>query len=872
MPFKTKLDFSDNRQVKQRPETLQVLSGATSFGLPFSSLPVGPDLLTSGTTQSYFNVSSSFSGNSGTTIYSWYDSRMSLGEASLSAITPSNSATTQNSSQVYSSSSTILIDGNLVNLSYSGVNFNVIVTGMTDLGGGNYSGDVVTTTLQILSANTVDFTGRTIWADVSGITRTERLIITQNPQVGYVWTCADTEGMGNWLPSSGISADTNTFTTGATIVGTIAYFVRNDTLSAYTLNLSAFTPTPAIPDVWSGGTGNSSAVLSGSNSTALGEYTVAEGNQTLASGNTSHAEGFQTTAQGIASHAEGYQTTALGDYTHAEGNLTHAQGDYSHAEGFMSHANGVLSHAEGQGTTANGTASHSEGDLSVAQGNYSHAEGVSQANGNYSHAEGGTTFSNGLYSHAEGNSTTANGDNSHAEGLLSIATGYASHAEGGSTTTSVTASGDYSHAEGDSTTASGNTSHAEGRVTVAQGDYSHAEGNFSQAIGIVAHAEGNFTTASGDESHAEGQFTWASGNTAHAEGSSTTAQGNSSHAEGYTTHAQGGYSHAEGEGTVAFGLASHAEGDATTASGAFAHSEGSQTTAEGDYSHAEGYLTTTTTNYCHAGGHLTKASGSASFVHGSNSQANANNTIVFGLNITGATADTTYVDNLNIKTIGAGPGTSIAVDGTGHVVFTTSDIRLKENVSTLTNALDKIKSLRGVKFQLKDRIAGGDEFRLGFIAQEVNEIIPELTFINKTTPELYMGVHYDNITALLVEGIKELTSGVTTSGNVYLETQTILAEDNNIELNYSGNSTTALGGGIIVLHARGNDMSSVIITDSDGNWTTNNDFKAMALTIPTYTPTSSSDASGSEGNITRDDNYMYLKCNGVWKRSNLETF
>jgi hypothetical protein len=101
MPFTTKLDFSNNRQVKQHVETITVLSGATSFGVPFSALTSGPDLLTSGVTESFLGVTSTFSGNSGTTIYSWYDSRMQLGASALSALTPSNSGITQNTGDIY---------------------------------------------------------------------------------------------------------------------------------------------------------------------------------------------------------------------------------------------------------------------------------------------------------------------------------------------------------------------------------------------------------------------------------------------------------------------------------------------------------------------------------------------------------------------------------------------------------------------------------------------------------------------------------------------------------------------------------------------------------------------------------------------------
>ncbi len=639
MPFLTKLDFSDNRQVKQHVETRTELSGATAFGVPFSALTTGLDLSTSGISQTYSLVTSSFSGNSGTTVYSWYDTRMSLGESYLSAITPSNSGSSQ-SVIVFTASTTTVIDGNTVILTYTGVSFSIVVTGMTDLGGGNYSGNVLTNSLKILSADTLDFTGRTIWVDVSGITRTENLIVTNNPVIGYVLTCIDNEGRVEFQPSSGGTSGTTH---------------------------------------WSASTGSNAIVQKYSNSTA----------------------------SGILSLAEGGQTKALGDYSHAEGGLTTASGLTSHAEGYQS-----------------------------------------KANGNFSHAEGNSTMSNGLASHAEGSGTTALGNYSHSEG--------------GSSTSGISGS-----------TASGN------------------------------------------------------------------------------------YSHAEGDGTSALGEASHSEGYQTTASGNYSHSEGQYTTAYGDNSHAGGYQSI--------------ASGQTSFVHGSGSTAGGVNTIVLGANITGLTSNTTYVNSLNIKTVGAGPGiTDIGVDANGNVVDQASDFRLKENINTIKSALEIVLSLRGVTYNWKDREKGGDAIKLGFIAQEVKEIIPELTYYNPNGD--YMGVHYKDITALLVEAIKELTSGDTKYGNSYLETQTILAEDNNIDLNYSGSIETAIGGGIRVLNALGVDKSAEFITDKDGNWVTNNNFKPKSISLPIFTPISSNDSNGSDGNITRDDNFLYVKINGNWKRSNLESF
>jgi hypothetical protein len=209
MAFRTKLDYSNNRQIKQFEKTQTILSGGTSFGLPFNQLTSGPNLLDVVETNSFFTVGSTFSGNNTTTLYSWYDPAMILGEPFFSAITPTNSGETQSVELVFAPETSTVIDGNTVNLTYTGVSFDITPIAMFDLGGGDYSGTVETTELVFYSASSLDYTGRTIWVDVSGITRTNDLIISNDPVIGNVFTCIDSEGRGAWLPSSGSTSGTS---------------------------------------------------------------------------------------------------------------------------------------------------------------------------------------------------------------------------------------------------------------------------------------------------------------------------------------------------------------------------------------------------------------------------------------------------------------------------------------------------------------------------------------------------------------------------------------------------------------------------------------------------------------------------------------
>ena len=238
--------------------------------------------------------------------------------------------------------------------------------------------------------------------------------------------------------------------------------------------------------------------------------------------------------------------------------------------------------------------------------------------------------------------------------------------------------------------------------------------------------------------------------------------------------------------------------------------------------------------------------------------------------VIGGTLSTT---DMQLNSLGVGTAASTVageIRASNQITSYYSDERLKENILPLTDSLNKIKQLNGVSYQWKDRSAGGDDIRIGFIAQQVESVEPLLVFTNKV--DSYKGIHIDSIIPMLVEAVKELSSGSITNTNTYIETQSIIAEDNNIDLNYDGNTQTAIGGGIRVLHALGQDISAELLIDSEGNWVTNNDLKPNALTVPVYTPKSSLDSFGNEGNITRDDNFMYVKTSMGWRRSNLESF
>jgi len=87
----------------------------------------------------------------------------------------------------------------------------------------------------------------------------------------------------------------------------------------------------------------------------------------------------------------------------------------------------------------------------------------------------------------------------------------------------------------------------------------------------------------------------------------------------------------------------------------------------------------------------------------------------------------------------------------GTLTTSTSDIRMKTNIHTISNALDSVMGLRGVTFIWKNSPEMGN--RIGVIAQEVEKVIPEIVFTNKV--DGYKGVLYGEMTAVLIEALKQ---------------------------------------------------------------------------------------------------------------------
>ena len=131
-------------------------------------------------------------------------------------------------------------------------------------------------------------------------------------------------------------------------------------------------------------------------------------------------------------------------------------------------------------------------------------------------------------------------------------------------------------------------------------------------------------------------------------------------------------------------------------------------------------------------------------------------------------AEATYSGTFAIVASGSGPGVTALyaigpATGTGSWI-TTSDERLKKNIQQITDAVSLVERLRGVRYQWRtptERTVGKtmnlpeNQPQIGFVAQEVQSVVPEAVAARKSGAEEILGVANGTLIPVLVEAIKE---------------------------------------------------------------------------------------------------------------------
>jgi hypothetical protein len=115
------------------------------------------------------------------------------------------------------------------------------------------------------------------------------------------------------------------------------------------------------------------------------------------------------------------------------------------------------------------------------------------------------------------------------------------------------------------------------------------------------------------------------------------------------------------------------------------------------------------------------------------------------------------ITNLSVGEISLSSGT-LTINGdiraTGDIyALASSDKRLKENIIPISNPMDKIKKIGGYTFNWNGVSNKPKHIQeVGVLAQEIQDVLPEVV---KEKGDGYLGVDYEKIIALLIEGIKE---------------------------------------------------------------------------------------------------------------------
>jgi hypothetical protein len=105
-------------------------------------------------------------------------------------------------------------------------------------------------------------------------------------------------------------------------------------------------------------------------------------------------------------------------------------------------------------------------------------------------------------------------------------------------------------------------------------------------------------------------------------------------------------------------------------------------------------------------------------------------------------------------------GSTLNVTGTVTAtvdVTVSSDIRLKNELPDIVQGLEAVDKIRPIKYTLKDDEDENPKTHLGFSAQELLDIVPEVV---NTDDEGYHSVSYQKLVPVLVKAIQELSSEV----------------------------------------------------------------------------------------------------------------
>ena len=129
-------------------------------------------------------------------------------------------------------------------------------------------------------------------------------------------------------------------------------------------------------------------------------------------------------------------------------------------------------------------------------------------------------------------------------------------------------------------------------------------------------------------------------------------------------------------------------------------------------------------------------------------------TAALASNVIGGSGRVLYNSNTNTTSTSS----NLTFNGTnltcgGNITAYSSAI-LKDNITTISDALGKVLNLRGVEFDYKE----SGQHNIGLVAEEVEKVLPDLVHTEDGTG--IKSLAYQNIVAVLVEAVKDLKSEI----------------------------------------------------------------------------------------------------------------
>jgi hypothetical protein len=304
----------------------------------------------------------------------------------------------------------------------------------------------------------------------------------------------------------------------------------------------------------------------------------------------------------------------------------------------------------------------------------------------------------------------------------------------------------FSHTTGNGNTANGtfalfnDTSGEANTATGASALFGNTTGTFNTANGAEAlsdNTEGNLNTADG--------WRALSNNTT---GDRNTAAG----AQALFTNISGTENTAVGDSA----LAGNSSGSFNTAVGfvALRNTTGGGNTGCGH--NALGNNTTSTNNTAVGRNALSSSTGGNNTAVGSGAGAaveTANNVICIGAGVDGAdVSDSCYIGNIFNQT--SVLGTQVFIDSSNKLGTITSSKRFKEEIKPMNQTSEALYALKPVTFRYKKEIDPGGTSQFGLVAEEVENVNPDLVVRDKDGKAY--SVRYDQVNAMLLnEFLKE---------------------------------------------------------------------------------------------------------------------